>query len=156
MVSVFVLAFGCIAPLLLLPGEIRQNVSGSDLSETAIQRIEQGETLFWALWVLILIVYGGLSIRRLVLHKQNIREIFSDLEGKSLTWLDGIVATVLLLGLFVIFDEVWILTGHDEIRTGWVSVLFDFVLPASFGVFALRAVPPFPAWTEEILEQPVE
>lgn len=149
----FVIAFLCLAPRLLQPGAIRRNMSNSDLSPAYKQLAELGENTFWAMWVVFLLFYGGLSVRRLYRHKHNIRSLFSDLEGKTLRWLDALVATIFLLAFIVIVDEIGLLMGRPEIRAGWVSAAFDLILAGSFGIFALRAVPPLPQWSAEVLPE---
>ncbi|MCP9481231.1 helix-turn-helix transcriptional regulator [Shimia sp. CNT1-13L.2] len=149
----FVIAFLCLAPRLLQPGAIRRTMSTSDLSPAYKQLAELGENTFWAMWVVFLIFYGGLSVHRLYRHKRNIRTLFSDLEGKTLRWLDALVATIFLLAFIVIVDEIGLLMGRPEIRAGWVSAAFDLILAGSFGIFALRAVPPLPQWSAEVLPE---
>jgi AraC-like DNA-binding protein len=98
-----------------------------------------------------LIVYGGLCTQRLIQHKRNIRQVFSDLEKHNLRWLDGLVATILIIALFVVGDSLLQLMGSQAIQNGVWSRLFDLILPMSFGVFALRASPPLPEWSEQVL-----
>ncbi|MFK7881463.1 helix-turn-helix transcriptional regulator [Roseobacter sp.] len=150
----FVMSFICLAPALVLPANVRRGLVEGAISPSYQQLIDLGEMAYWILWIAILIIYGGLCIRRLIQHKRNIRDVFSDLENKTLRWLDGLVATILILALFVIIDEVLLLMGSPAIREGVWSRLFDLVLPMSFGIFALRANPPLPDWSEQILEAP--
>lgn len=111
-----------------------------------------GETGFWAFWVVIVMVYGGLCIRRLTVHKRNVRAVFSDLEGKTLRWLDLLVATILILALIVIIDEIFELMGLRPLRDGLFSPVFDILLPLSLGVFALRSNPVLPDWADPVIE----
>lgn len=150
----FVAGFLCLSPNLILPGNVRRGIEDGDVSETHRNLIETGETAFWILWIIVLIVYGVLCVRRLIAHKRNIRDVFSDLEGKTLRWLDGLVATIFSLALIVIVDEIRILLGAASIRDGLTSLFYDVVLAGAFGIFALRAKPPLPRWSEEIIEQP--
>lgn len=150
----FVLSFICLAPTLLLPANVRRGLVDGAITQNYQQLIDLGEMAFWILWIVILIVYGALCTRRLTQHKRNIRDVFSNLESKTLRWLDGLVATILTLALFVIIDEVLLLMGSPAIRDGVWSRLFDLILPMSFGIFALRANPPLPDWSEQILEPP--
>lgn len=147
----FVAGFLCLVPALILPGDVRRGVSTGELSTLHQRFIDSGETAFWSVWIIILLVYGAICIRRLVLHKRNIRDVFSDLEGKTLRWLDGLVATILILALFVIADEARQLLDQPSLRDGIWSLLFDVTLPVSFGIFALRANPPLPTWTGSVL-----
>lgn len=148
----FLTGFLCLAPALILPGEVRLGLVPSDITDGHQTLINTGETAFWILWVIVLIVYGAICIRRLILHKRNIRDVFSDLEGKTLRWLDGLVATILIIALIVIADEIGQLLGQRPIRDGIWSLFFDVIMPVSFGIFALRANPPLPEWTEAVLE----
>jgi AraC-like DNA-binding protein len=148
----FVAALVCLSPALLLPGDVRRGVVAGDIPDWHQQLVQTGDNAFWILWIITLVVYGGLCIRRLMAHKHNIRDVFSDLEGKTLRWLDGLVATILILALIVIVDEIRILSGQPSIRDGMASLLYDVVLAGSFGIFALRAVPPLPQWSEDIVE----
>ena len=147
----FVLGFLFLAPALVLPGDVRRGVVDGAISESYQRLIDVGETAFWCLWIVTLIVYGTLCIQRLIQHKRNIRDVFSDLEGKTLRWLDALVATILILALIVIIDEMRQLIGHSSIRDGVWSLLYDVILPVSFGVFALRSNPPLPQWTGPLL-----
>lgn len=147
----FVAGFLCLAPTLILPGDVRHGDVEQTISEGHRALIDIGETAFWSIWVIILTVYGTLCIRRLIQHKRNIRDVFSDLDGKTLRWLDGLVATILILALIVIIDEISQLLGRKSLRDGIWSLLYDVTLPLSFGLFALRANPPLPEWTGGVL-----
>lgn len=149
------LSFLCLSPALLLPGEIRRDPEAHGLSQDHLDLIQLGDDAFWALWVVTVLIYGTLCARKLIQHKRNIRDVFSDLTGKTLAWLDALVATILILSLIVIVDEVLALMNYPEIRLGPTEFLFDLVLVFSFGLFALRAVPPLPGWTGAVLEPPV-
>lgn len=148
----FLAGFLCLVPALILPGEVRIGLAPGNISDGHRTLINAGETAFWFVWVIILIVYGTICIRRLILHKRNIRDVFSDLEGKTLRWLDGLVATILVIALIVISDEIGQLLGQRSARDGIWSLSFDVILSVSFGIFALRATPPLPEWTEAVLE----
>ena len=148
----FLAGFVCLAPTLVLPGEARLGLVEGNITEAHRALITTGETAFWIVWVITLTVYGAICIRRLILHKRNIRDVFSDLEGKTLRWLDALVATILIIALFVIIDEIGQLLGQRPVRDGIWSLFFDVIMPVSFGIFALRANPPLPEWTEAVLE----
>lgn len=147
----FVAGFVCLAPALILPGDVRRGLVEGNISDGHKALIDLGETAFWIVWVAILLVYGTLCIRRLIQHKRNIRDVFSDLDGKTLRWLDGLVATILILALIVILDEIGQLIGRPSLRDGVWSLLYDVTLPLLFGLFALRANPPLPDWTGGVL-----
>lgn len=147
----FLAGFLCLAPALILPGEVRLGLAQGTITDRHQTLIDIGETAFWIVWVIILIVYGAICIRRLILHKRNIRDVFSDLEGKTLRWLDGLVATILIIALIVIADEIRQLLGQRSLRDGIWSLFFDVIMPVSFGIFALRAHPPLPEWTADVV-----
>lgn len=148
----FLAGFLCLAPTLILPGDVRLGLASGDVSDGHGTLITTGETAFWIVWVITLIVYGAICIRRLILHKRNIRDVFSDLEGKTLRWLDGLVATILIIAAVVIIDEIRQLLEYRPLRDGIWSLLFDVALPVSFGIFALRSNPPLPVWTGAVFE----
>lgn len=148
----FLAGFLCLAPALILPGDVRLGLAPGNVTEGHRSLINAGETAFWIVWVIILIVYGAICIRRLIQHKRNVRDVFSDLEGKTLRWLDGLVATIMIIALIVITDEIGQLVGQHPLRDGIWSLFFDVIMPVSFGIFALRANPPLPEWTEAVLE----
>ena len=147
----FLAGFLCLLPALLLPGDVRRGEAEPEAPEGYMTLVEIGESAFWLSWIVVLGVYGTLCVRRLMRHKRNIRALFSDLDGKTLVWLDGLVATILLIAVFVILDEARILMGYDELRTGALAMVFDILLAASFGLFALRAEPPLPQWSDGVL-----
>ncbi|NIZ12642.1 AraC family transcriptional regulator [Phaeobacter sp. HF9A] len=149
----FVAGFLCLSPALILPGDIRIGLVDGAISDRRQDVIETGETIFWIVWVAILMVYGTICIRRLILHKRNIRDVFSDLEGKTLRWLDALVATIFTIAFIVIADEIGQLLGYNSLREGIWSLLFDVILPMSFGIFALRANPPLPGWSGSVLKE---
>lgn len=148
----FGLGLVCLSPTLMLPGDVRRGTVDGAIPDRYQQLIDVGETAFWVFWIGLLIVYGALCIRRLIRHRRNIRNVFSDLEGKTLRRLDGLVATILILALVVIVDEIRLLMGAESLRTGVWGMLFDVVLPVAFGIFALRASPPLPGWSEQVLD----
>ena len=150
----FAAGFLCLLPALRLPGDVRQGAAEPAVSDAYMAWVEFGESAFWACWIIVLGIYGGLCVRRLLRHKRNIRVLFSDLDGKRLLWLDGLVALILLLAVFVIVDEARILMGHAELRQGALSMVFDIVLAGSFGLFALRVDPPLPVWSGAVLTPP--
>lgn len=147
----FLAGFVCLAPTLILAGDVRLGLVVGDITQRHRAFINTGETAFWIVWIITLTVYGTLCIRRLIRHKRNIKDVFSDLDGKTLRWLDYLVATILMIALIVIVDEVRQLMGARSVRDGVWSMLFDVILPVSFGIFALRANPPLPGWSEEVL-----
>ncbi len=147
----FIAALLCLAPSLMLPGEVRMGLIEPAVSADYMLVVESGGAAFWVLWIIVLIIYGGLCVRRLVRHKRNIRDLFSDLSGRSLVWLDALVATIFVMSGIVILDETMILLGYEQIRVGAVSMLYDFVLTAAFAWFALRASPPLPQWSHEVI-----
>lgn len=147
----FVIALLCLAPALILPGDVRRGIAEGNVSEFHQWLIDTGETCFWIFWVLLLTFYGTLCILRLIRHKRNIRRVFSDLDGKSLRWLDFLVLTILVLALIVIVEESRILLGYDSLRDGIYSAAYDITLPFMFGFFALRANPVLPEWTETLI-----
>jgi len=150
----FFAGFVCLAPALILPGDVRLGLAPGNVTQGHRTLIDAGETAFWIVWVITLTVYGAICIRRLILHKRNIRDVFSDLEGKTLRWLDALVATILTIALFVIVDEIGQIAGHRPLRDGMWSLFFDVIMPVSFGIFALRANPPLPEWSGAVLENP--
>ena len=150
----FFISLLCLLPQLILSGEDRQAPLEAGLSAMHLHFIEFGENGFWAVWIGTLFLYGGLCIRRLVRHKRNIRNLFSDLGGKDLFWLDMLVGLIFVLSGNVIVDELMQLMGEEAIRQGNIEMLFDIILVASFGLFALRAKPPLPNWSQGIVNQP--
>ena len=150
----FIAGFLSLSPQLILPGDMRRGLIDGAIPADYQQFIAIGDTGFWVVWIIILVVYGILSVRRLIAHKRNIRDVFSDLEGKALRWLDGLVATIFVLTFAVIVDEIRILFDLPSIRDGITSLLYDVGLATAFGVFALRAVPPLPRWSGEIIAPP--
>jgi len=150
----FLAGFVCLAPALILPGDVRLGLAPGNVTQGHRTLINAGETAFWIVWVITLTVYGAICIRRLILHKRNIRDVFSDLEGKTLRWLDALVATILTIALVVIVDEIGQMMGQRSLRDGIWSLLFDVIMPVSFGIFALRANPPLPEWSGAVLEDP--
>ncbi len=147
----FVGAFFCLSPTLIVAGDLSDAI---DLSEGYLHLAQLGENAFWILWILVLIIYGALCVRRLFRHKRNIRVLFSDLDGKTLRWLDALVVTIFGLALLVIINEARLLLDYPDWLRGVNAMLYDVVLAGSFGIFALRAQPPLPQWSEEILHTP--
>jgi len=147
----FAAAFLCLAPSLMLPGDVRLGLTEPEVSADYMLLVESGNAAFWALWIIVLIVYGGLCVRRLIRHKRNIRDLFSDLSGHSLVWLDALVATIFIMSGIVILDETLILMGHEQIRAGAASLVYDVTLTAAFAWFALRASPPLPGWSNQVI-----
>lgn len=80
----FVAAFLCLLPSLVLPGKVRCGQVPSSLPPEYQQLVTVGETAFWILWIVVLILHGTQCVRRLIRHKRNIRDVFSDIEGKTL------------------------------------------------------------------------
>jgi len=151
----FVAAFLCLAPSLMLPGEARMGLIEPAVSADYMLIVESGGAAFWILWIIVLIIYGALCVGRLIRHKRNIRDLFSDLSGRSLVWLDALVATIFVMSGIVILDETMILLGYEQVRAGAASLLYDFVLTAVFAWFALRASPPLPHWSHEVISSEV-
>lgn len=147
----FLAGFVCLVPTLILPGDARLGLVGADVTDGHRGLINIGETAFWIVWIITLTVYGTFCIRRLIQHKRNIKDVFSDLDGKTLRWLDFLVATILIIALIAIVDEARQLMGFLSIRDGIWSLLYDVILPVSFGIFALRTNPPLPDWSEQVL-----
>ncbi|NRB20512.1 MAG: helix-turn-helix transcriptional regulator [Rhodobacteraceae bacterium] len=147
----FAMALLCLLPELVLPGPVRKGLEDQDLSSWHQYLIDLGRITFLVLWIVVLTIYGSLCVRRLVLHKRNIRELFSDLSGKKLIWLDALVATIFILAGTVILGEVLLLLGFPGLPKGMFTMAFDVLLTAAFGLFALRASPSLPSWSESIV-----
>lgn len=149
----FALGALCLSPILSLPADIRRAPPEGAISDDYVLVAQLGETAFWALWILWLIVYGVLGLRRLAKHQKNVRAVFSDIDGKTLRWLDWLMVVIFVLTGFVVVDEVRDMFGAPILRDGVWALLFDTVLPLSFGIFALRANPVLPEWTGTVLRQ---
>ena len=138
----FALALLCLAPSLALPGQMRIGLDALNIGLPQQRLIAFGENAFWILWILVLILYGGICIRRLIRHKRVIRDLFSDLTGKTLRWLDGLVATILLLALF---KARLILARYLDLQRapGWLTgatLVFAIWTLLAFGLYLIPAL----------------
>ncbi|MGB0905658.1 MAG: hypothetical protein ACPGVJ_12240, partial [Mangrovicoccus sp.] len=111
-------------PLLTMSGDAKNQDWDFDNPENLRMILAGiGYDLALFIWIGSLVVYGTLCVRRLTLHKKNIRRVFSDLEGKALLWLDMLVATILILAGIVLLDEILALMGLPIIRNGMADLV---------------------------------
>ncbi|WP_424976684.1 helix-turn-helix domain-containing protein [Dinoroseobacter sp. S124A] len=139
-------------PFLSLPGPERAGLYVDiDLGGTRVLWAELGVLAFWVGWIGLLIGYGFACARRLTRHKRTIRALFSDLSGKSLWWLDALVAMILGLAWVVIADEVLILAFDAGFLEGAAEGVHEILLGLIFGLFGIQAKPPLPDWSAEVV-----
>lgn len=141
-------------PFLLLPGPVRFGLYvDTDLSGSRALWAELGVLAFWVGWIGLLIGYGFACARRLTRHKRTIRALFSDLSGKSLWWLDALVAMILALAWVVIADEVLILAFDAGFLEGAAEGVHEILLGLIIGLFGIQAKPPLPDWSAEVVAE---
>ncbi|WP_424929717.1 helix-turn-helix domain-containing protein [Amaricoccus tamworthensis] len=142
----------CLAPFLSLPAAMRVDF-GPDAAGEFLRLVAFGQNVFWLLWVIVVVVYGVLCARRLVSYQRDIREVFSDLEGRSLVWLDALVVVILLLAGIVALDELLALLDLPEIREGVSAMIFDLAMSGALGLYALHARPALPQWSAPVVAE---
>lgn len=117
--------------------------AADSVDQAAVLPIALGIAALQLLWIVTSGVYLGLAIRRLLVHRREVKQHFSDLEQKELTWL---LWTTIALTPFLIALSLDLLL---ELFTGidLIGDLADAVLEAllifQIAVFGLRQRPVF-------------
>ncbi|MEL6574079.1 MAG: helix-turn-helix transcriptional regulator [Pseudomonadota bacterium] len=141
-------------PFLSLPKE-RQDAlmqGGLALQEPDLMISVVFLLMSWVAWLAILILYGGACLNRLIKHNRNVRDLYSKLDGVSLTWLK--VLMIMVVGFFFAA----IASALVPATEGGLAVsplmiagfyLFVVLVVSMFGVLQKVIVP---EWNELFLE----
>lgn len=104
--------------------------------------------LAWVTWIAILILYGGVSMRRLIKHRRAIRDLFSKVHGVSLTWLNALIVIVVTFTALVIVSSILPALGATELFSNTVIALFYVCVVLVVGLFGVLQQNPMPSWSQ--------
>ena len=149
MAPVVGLAF-CALPFLLLPREqqqflVPQQIDMHDPDQvTAVIFLLLG----WISWLAILVLYGSASLRRLVRHRKQIRALFSNEDGVSLTWLHTLIVIVFSFTILALVGTLLPVTSGLAPLTEALAAPFYFCLVFAVGLFGVLQKSVIPTWSE--------
>lgn len=111
--------------------------------------------LAWVTWVAILILYGGASMNRLIKHRKQLRELFSEVDGVSLTWLHSLITIVLIFIVMVIAASIFPAISNASLFSTKVVATFYFFVVLVVGLFGVLQQHTIPTWNElDLTPQP--
>lgn len=141
----------CLLPMLLLPTAEKQAfVEDRFVLSTAPQAIMLlGVLTFMLIWVGHLIVTGIVVTRRLLAHRQRIRDLCSDIDALDLRWLNGFLLFVLAGIVLGVTDHLLPLVTGGELLSTAASSLFEAALIFGLALFGLHQDRAIPEWADD-------
>lgn len=104
--------------------------------------------LAWITWIAILILYGGASMRRLIKHRRAVRDLYSKVDGISLTWLNALIVIVVAFIVLVFVPSILPALSATELFSRKVVALFYLCVVLVVGLFGVLQKNPMPAWSQ--------
>jgi AraC-like DNA-binding protein len=140
----------CAVPFLMLPSDQQVSLLSYQIDMQNPHHVTAviSMMLGWIVWLAILILYGGASMRRLILHRAQIRELFSNVDGVSLAWINILMVIVVTFTILAIIGALLPATTNFARLTEALAAPFYFCLVfvvGSFGVLQKSVIPP---WSE--------
>lgn len=157
-VAVSALSSLCVLPLLLLPGGDRLALMQDRLVISTPGHIAMmlGLSAFILLWSAHLVIAGVLTVRRLLRHRRELRDICSEVAGLELGWIDGLLLLVVCGVALTVADHLLLLGGGRALLDAAGSALFEGAIILGFALFGLDQRRAVPVWAEdpEVLQGP--
>jgi AraC-like DNA-binding protein len=126
---------------------------GTDLLDPAFLIPVLFLLLAWITWIAILILYGSASMSRLIKHRKQVRDLFSELESVSLKWLQSLIIIVGTFTLLVITSSIFPVISNADLFSGEVVAGFYFFVVFVVGLFGVLQKNTIPTWNELGLKQ---
>lgn len=104
--------------------------------------------LAWIAWIAILILYGGASMSRLIKHRRAVRDLYSQVDGVSLTWLHSLIIIVVTFTVVVIAASILPAFSSAELFSAEVVALFYFCVVLVVGMFGVLQKNTMPSWNQ--------
>lgn len=112
-----------------------------------------GEVGFWFVWFGAIVGYGIACVRRLRLHRQRVRDLFSTDDGAGLRWVTVLLGGVAMLAVIVATDEFASEMFNAPLLVDVSAGLFALALALFLGVFGMLQDPLMPHWTAAVLRE---
>lgn len=140
----------CTIPYLMLSSDQRQVFATQDIDMQSSGQV--AAVLFimlgWIAWVAILVLYGAASLRRLLIHRKQIRALFSNVDSVSLAWLHALIVIVFTFTGIAIIGALLPVTNNIASVTEALTAPFYFCLVFAAGSFGVLQKSVIPAWSE--------
>jgi len=140
----------CTIPYLLLSSDQQQVLASQDIDMQSPSQV--AAVLFimlgWTVWLAILVLYGAASLRRLLIHRKQIRALFSNVISVSLGWLHALIVIVFTFTGLAIIGALLPVTNNISSVTDALAAPFYFCLVFAVGLFGVLQKSVIPAWSE--------
>ncbi|WP_417271214.1 helix-turn-helix domain-containing protein [Celeribacter sp.] len=104
--------------------------------------------LAWITWLAILILYGGASMRRLIKHRRAVRDLYSKIDGVSLTWLNALIVIVVTFIVLIIVTSILPAFSPTELLSNTVIAFFYVCVVLVVGLFGVLQKNTMPPWSQ--------
>lgn len=140
----------CTLPFLLLPSAQRQLMAPDQIDMQNPVQVTAVIFLLigWIGWLAILILYGAASLRRLMRHRQQMRALFSNDDGVSLSWLHTLIVIVFGFTSLALVGALMPATNGLAPLTEALAAPFYFCLVFAVGLFGVLQKSVIPSWSE--------
>lgn len=137
-------------PYLALPKHQKMAImtSGTDLLSPENLAPVLFLLLAWVTWVAILILYGGASMSRLIKHRRHVRDLYSQVDGVSLTWLHSLIIIVATFTILVIASSIFPVISNADLFSRDIVAFFYFCVVFVVGLFGVLQKNTIPSWNE--------
>ncbi|WP_026480719.1 AraC family transcriptional regulator [Ahrensia sp. 13_GOM-1096m] len=137
-------------PYLSLPEQQRTIImtAGGDLLDPTSFIAIIFMLLAWIAWITILILYGVASMSRLIKHRRAVRDLYSKVDGVSLTWLHVLITIVVTFTVLVLITSVYPAFSSAELFSNKLVALFYFCVVLVVGMFGVLQKNTMPSWSE--------
>jgi AraC-like DNA-binding protein len=140
----------CTIPYLLLSNDQQQVFASQDIDMQSLSQV--AAVLFimfgWIGWVAILVLYGTASLRRLLIHRKQMRALFSNVDNVSLAWLHVLIVIVFTFTGLAIIGALLPATNNIASLTEAFTAPFYFCLVFAVGSFGVLQKSVIPTWSE--------
>jgi hypothetical protein len=140
----------CTLPFLLLPQDQRQSFLGESVNLQSRGQVVAVTFMLvgWLTWLAILASYGVASMRRLFQYRAQVKELLSNVDGVSLTWLHVLIVIIFTVtGLTIIASLMPVTVSMSRIAD-FLAPLFYFCVVFAVGSFGVLQDSVIPNWSE--------
>jgi AraC-like DNA-binding protein len=142
--------YACYVPFLMLPEAIQANVTAQepDVSDPQLTIAILLMLIGWLTWLGILAGYGVATLRLLMRWRALMLQLYSDLEGRSLLWLQILILLVFSFLFVAVVGSLLPATDYDMTVYPITMPLFQFLFVFGIALFGLSQESVTPDWNE--------
>jgi AraC-like DNA-binding protein len=142
--------YACYLPFVLLPEVLRTGVTAQqpDMTDPKVVVVIVLMLIGWLTWIAMLAGYGIATLRLLMQSRGLVRQLYSDLEGRSLLWLHTLIVLVFGFVGATLIGSLLPVTAYDITSNTMTLPVFQFLLVFGVALFGLSQESVIPHWNE--------